>query len=233
MLTNIGPPLPFLLFPVVFLVLGAIMRYRSRQRQLSRETAMAALAAARGWSYAEEDITAYYGFEGPPFEQGRNIHASNVMRGVSNGWKFTRFDYRFTVHQGRSEVTHVCSVVAVQTGAWLARLWVTPETLLSMVVDRFTGHDIDTESEQFNKTFKVSCENRKLAIDVLNPRMMQYLLQLPQLGWSLQSGALVIATGGLHEAPQIDYYLTVAEQILSLVPGFVWTEAGLTPPPEA
>lgn len=233
MFWSFWPPPFFFLFPVVFIALGTVMRYRNRLFQRSRETAMAALARTRGWSYAEEDITAYYGYQGPPFEQGRDIRATNVMSGVSKGWKFTAFDYRFTVQQGRSEVTHVCSVVAVQTGAWLTRLWVTPETIRSMIVDHFTGHDIDTESDQFNKTFKVSCADRKLAIDVLNPRMMQYLLQLPQLGWSLQSGALVIATGGLHDGPQIDYHVTVAEQILSLVPGFVWTEAGVTPPPEA
>ncbi len=230
---NFGPPPEFFLFPLVFLVLAAVMRYRNRLFQRSRETAMAALARSRGWSYSEEDITAYYGFQGPPFEQGRDIHATNVLRGERNGWKFTAFDYRFTVHQGRSEVTHVCSVMAVQTGAWLTRLWVTPETLGSMILDHITGHDIDTESEQFNQTFKVSCADRKLAIDVLNPRMMQYLLQLPQLGWSLQSGSLVIAAGGLHDGPQIDWFLTVAEQILSLVPDFVWAEAHVTPPPEA
>ncbi|MCW2857299.1 MAG: hypothetical protein JWR52_2914 [Marmoricola sp.] len=229
---NLWPPPIFFLFPLVFLVIGAVMRYRNRLFQRSRETAMAAFARSRGWSYIEDDITAYYGYQGPPFEQGREVRATNVLRGEHNRWKFTTFDYRFTVHQGRSEVTHVCSVLAVQTGAWLTRLWVTPETFGSMILDHITGHDIDTESEEFNKTFKVRCDDRKLAIDVLNPRMMQYLLQLPHLGWSLQSGALVIATAGLNDGQRIDYNLTVAEQILGLVPGFVWTEAGVSPPTE-
>jgi hypothetical protein len=213
-LTNFGPPPIFFLFPVVFLVIGVVLRYLNRRFQRSRETAMATLARSRGWSYLEDDITAYYGYQGPPFEQGRNIHATNVLRGEHNGWKFSTFDYRYTVGQGRNQATHVCSVLAVQTGAWLTRLWVSPETLGSMILDHITGHDIDTESEQFNKTFKVSCEDRKLAIDVLNPQMMQYLLQLPNLSWSLQSGALVIAAAGLNDGQRIDYYLTVAEQIL-------------------
>jgi hypothetical protein len=224
-----APP-PFFVFAAVFAVLATVSRSRARLLRRRRVAAMAALARSRGWSYAEEDITAYYGFSGPPFERGQNVHATDVMRGEHRGWRFTTFDYRFTTGQGRSRRSHVFAVTAVQTGIWLAPVRVAPETLGSQLVDHLTGDDIDTESEQFNKTFKVSCGDRKLAVDVLNPQMMQYLLQLPLLAWSLESGALVIASVGQNVPARIDYDLAVAEQILAFVPDFVWTEARVTPP---
>lgn len=228
-----SPLVPFIVFAVLFVVAGVLGSRARRRARERRSQEMATLAAARGWSYLPSDITAYYGFTGAPFEQGRDIEATNVVRGQSNGWTVLAFDYRFTTGNGRSERTHVCSVTAVQTGAWLSPLRVAPETIGSELLDRVTGNDIDTESEQFNRTFRVTCADRKLAVDVLNPRMMTYLLQLPGLAWSLQAGYLVIAGAGLHDGRRIDYDVAVAEQILALVPDFVWSEAGVTPPRRA
>ena len=107
-------------------------------------------------------------------------------------------------------------------GVAMVPLRVDPEGFLDRFVGRLGGGDIDLESEEFNKAFSVSCPDRKFASDVLHPRMMQYLLQYPQLGWRFEQDSMLVVAEGARDPAQLDATIAVMDGITDLVPEFVW-----------
>ena len=229
--------LPFLLFGIgitVVLLLGFVSYLQAKKR---RET-FTAVAAQRGWAYAERDDRWVGKFDVPPFGQGRDRQALNVLAGRYDDRSFVAMDYRYsttetsTDAEGRTQsrtVVHPFSVVAIDSGVPLPHMSVTPENFLGRFVGRLTGSDIDLESEDFNRAFAVRADDRKFATDVLHPRMMEYLLQVPDRGWVLTGGWLLAVRPGHHTVQELDRRLTDLDGILDRIPEFVLKQAGLPP----
>jgi hypothetical protein len=209
----------FLAIAVVVVVLSYLAAKKRREE-------LQAFAAARGWRFEAEQPLLVDRFTGPPFGLGSGRRAYNVLYGSHDGRDLVSFDYRFETRttQGNETrtQTHRYSVLGLSMGVPMPPLSVDPENFLDRFVGRITGQDIDLESEEFNRTFTVRSPDRKFASDVLNPRMMEFLLQHPQLGWRFESDSmLVIASGGRTPA-QIDATLAVMDGITDRVPEFVW-----------
>jgi len=230
-------------FFVLFVVFGfglvavvALLGYLSAKK---RREELAGLAAQRGWKYTARDDSWAERFDGPPFGLGHNRQAANVLQGAFDGRDFVAFDFVYhtteTSHGPNNttstrEQSHAFSIIALSTGASFPRLRVTPEGLVGRFLGRLTNTDIELESEEFNRAFTVNCEDRKFATDVLHPRMMEYLLTMPDVAWDLRDGFLVIAEPGRHSVAQLDGSLKASDGILDLIPEFVWKAAGVTPP---
>ena len=75
---------------LAFMVLVAVLGYRAAKK---RREGFAALAAARGWSYAERDDRWCDTFQGSPFGNGHNRQAANILTGQYDGRSFVAFDY--------------------------------------------------------------------------------------------------------------------------------------------
>lgn len=233
-----GPGFVFA-FLAIGLALVGVIGYLGYLSAKKRREEFAAVAAQRGWSYTARDDSWADRFDGAPFGLGHNRQAHNILRGHHDGRDFAAFDYRYdttessTDAQGRHtshEETHAYSIVGISTQAQFPGLRVTPEGMLSRFFGRVTGKDIELESEQFNRAFTVTCEDRKFATDVLHPQMMEYLLTLPELAWDLRNATLMIATPGKHTIPQLDALLVAIDGIIDRIPEFVWKQAGITPP---
>jgi hypothetical protein len=216
----------FLLLVVVAVVVGWLRAKRRRE-------GFAALAAGRGWTYTEQDQTLLDRFAGAPFGEGEDREASNVLRGTSDGRPFVVFDYRYVTtstttdaegHTRTERHTHPFSVVAVNAGAVMPALSVTPEGMFSRFYGRLTNSDIELESEDFNRAFRVTCPNRRFASDVLHPRMMELVLQWPEMAWRFDADSLLAVRDGSHDIPEIDAKLAALDAILDTVPDFVWKE---------
>jgi hypothetical protein len=217
-----------------FLVVSGLVAYGSHLAAKQRRVGMARLAASRGWTYVARDDSWVDRFRGEPFGTGFDQKALNVVRGVHDRRKFVAFDYWYSTREGsgksRRTVRHVASVIAISTTGVLPHLSVMPEHLISRFLGRLTGSDIELESEQFNRAFTVTCPDRKFATDVIHPRMMELLLTTPELGWSLTSGTLMVATEGEHGVARIDGVLAAIDRIIDLIPDFVWKQAGIVDP---
>lgn len=224
----------FVLFLLGFLVVGGLIAYVSYLAARRRREGMARLAAARGWSYAEQDESRVTRFDGAPFGIGFSQKALNVVRGEHDRRTFVAFDYWYSTREGsgksRHTVRHVYSIIAISTSAVLPDLSVMPEHFVSRLIGRLTNTDIEFESEQFNRAFTVTCDDRKFATDVIHPRMMELLLTTPDLGWSLRSGTLLVASEGEHDAARLDGVLHAIDRIIDLFPGFVWDQVGVQDP---
>jgi hypothetical protein len=55
-------------------------------------------------------------------------------------------------------------------------LRIVPERFFDRAVQRLGQVGIDLESEEFNRTFVVRCQDRRFATDLLSPEMMELLL---------------------------------------------------------
>jgi hypothetical protein len=220
---------------VVGLSLVVLVGYLGYRAEKRRREAMLALAASRGWSFAETDDRWVGAFTGAPFERGHRRSARNVLTGRYDDRPFAAFDYRYyttetsTDSEGRTssrEVSHTFSVVAVDVGCAFPALEVTPEGFFQRMVGRLVNRDIELESEEFNRAFTVTCPDRKFASDVLHPRMMEYLLQHREAAFRFAGTHLLVVSNGSADIAQIDATLGYVDGIADLVPEFVWRAAG-------
>ena len=131
------------------------------------------------WSYQRRDDQWADHFQGLPHFQGNDgKQAWHILRGGHRGHRVDAFHYfwlsKTRDDRGREETTfHKYKVVNVLIPKERATLTVTRELL-----NLDTPLDLDLESIEFNKTFrvKVDREHEKFAYDVLHPRMMEFLL---------------------------------------------------------
>ena len=209
------------------LVVGAAVAGYLAARK--RRQALLDLSAARGWTFAEEEPLLVDRFSGPPFGEGFGRRATNVVYGSHDGRDFVAFDYEYKTQTGsgknQTTSTHRFSVLALSTRAVLPPLSVDPENVLERLVGRLTDTDIDLESETFNRTFTVSCPDRKFASDVLHPQMMEYLLEYPRLGWRFERDSLIVVATGQRSLEAIDSTLAFMDGITDRIPEFVWHQA--------
>jgi hypothetical protein len=221
------------LFAVFGFGLVGLLAYFGYLAAKKRREEFAALAAARGWTYAESDDRYVDRYAGAPFGLGHDRQANNVLTGAHDSRPFAAFDYRYSTtststdaqgHTSTHTEVHNFSVIALEVGVRLPELSVTPEGFFGRLIGRLTNNDIEFESEQFNRAFTVHCEDRKFATDVIHPRMMEYLLTVPDLAWSFRDSALVTVSPGDHSVPLLEQTLGQVDGILDLVPEFVWKE---------
>jgi hypothetical protein len=210
-----------LFLPVIALIVGGVI-YTWRRNAALRE-GLANLARANGWTYTARLDSLAAAWRQDPFGEGHSRQCRNVVQGVSDGWPFVAIDYQYTTRSGDDDTTHPYAVTAVQLAVPLPALSVTLEN----VVSRLLGHDIELESEDFNRRFRVKADVPKFAYDVLTARTMQMLLSRPPLSWHFEGPWLVCFTRGDLSPVTLLSHLDTAKQLLAGVPPFVWKDLGL------
>jgi hypothetical protein len=210
-----------------FLAIIAAVVYGYLQAKKRREE-MASYALSRGWRYEAYQPLLVDRFQGAPFGLGHSRSAGNAVYGQHDGRDFVSFDYEYKTTSGsgkqRRTTTHTFSVLALSMGASLPTLTVDPENFLERFVGRLTNSDIDLELEDFNRAFTVTCADRKFAFDVLNPQMMEFLLQHRDVGWRFERDSMIVVASGRRSIPQIDATLALMDQISDRIPEFVWKQ---------
>jgi len=226
--------------PAVLVVLGlavvvtvAVLGWRMEQKRRER---VLAFALGRAWLYEAEDPSLVDAFPGEPFGEGDSRRARTVLRGREAGREFVAFDYSYETHtntsKGRSTTTHRFAVCAVPLPVPLGVVEVRPEGLVSRAADAIgVSSDLELESEDFNRRFRVGARNAKLASDVLPPRTMEYLVAQPREvvpAFRLSGGHLVAWRTGRLEPMEVVTTCAVLDRVLDGVPSFVWRDAGQT-----
>jgi len=218
----------FALFFVGFFVLVIVLIVIGVQQAKKRRAALAGFAAARGWTFRESDPSLVDRFHGAPFGTGSSRRATNCLYGHHDGRALVAFDYQYTTSSGtgedRTTTTHRHGVVALDLGVRIPALAVSPEGAVGRFFGRLTNRDIELESEDFNRAFTVTSDDRRFASDVLHPQVMQMLLQWPGLGWRFDGDSMLVVNNGSHDPPQVDANLAVMDAIIDHVPDFVWQQ---------
>jgi hypothetical protein len=226
-MVDLGPLVPVLFGAALLVVLigGYLLEQKRRERLMQ-------FAVRRGWTYVGQDPSLVDRWPGQPFGRGDRRRARNVLGGVEFGRSFTAYDYtyetRSTDSKGhQTKTTHRWSIVAVQLPVWLGTVEVVPESVL----DRMAGAvglvtDIELESEDFNRRYKVSARNRKLASDLLPPRTMEYLIAADAPGWRTCGSHVVAFAKGKVDPVEVVRVCAILDRVLDGVPEFVWKDAG-------
>lgn len=218
--------LPWLLVPVV-VVGGFWFQYRRTKR-------IKAWATASGWTYVGTDPTLVDRWRGEPFGIGHSRHASEVMVGRWGGRPAISFVYSYRTGSGKNETTYTFHVLALPLPAFLPTLELTPEDLGTRLARAFGGQDIQFESDDFNRAWRVECRDLKFAHDIVHPRLMERLLRPDARGAHLRVGGTDIVTWatGSTSTDRIAPRLSLMTAVVESVPRYVWQDHGYDPGPE-
>jgi hypothetical protein len=139
------------------------------------------------------------------------------------------FDYSYetssTDSKGhRSTTTHRYSVCALALPAPLPGLELSPESVLTRFAGAIGFGDVELESEDFNRHYRVSARNPKFAYDVLNPRTMEALLARPALHLRLLDADAVCWESGRQEPAELLERLATLEVLVAGIPSYVWSD---------
>ena len=171
------PALVFVLIGVIGIGGWALSRYLKQRRII----ALGAMARQLGLTFSSEDTVGCLGFPFSLLSRGDGRGTENVMSGTWQGLPMTEFDYWYfeesTDSQGRTSRSYSrfsCAVTEVDAAC--SHLTLGRENLLTRLADHVGLHDIEFESDAFNRAFNVKARDRKFANDLVDARMMQWLL---------------------------------------------------------
>jgi hypothetical protein len=169
-----------LLFILAGLLVGGAA-YISYLAKKKRREAFALMAGQLGLQYSAADP---FGLLSEPFalfDKGDGRGVENVMWGAWQGLDLRAFDYWYydesTDSKGNRSKTYYrfdCAIVPVD--AMCVHLTITHENLMTRLAGALTFHDIQFESEGFNKTYNVKSPDKKFANDLIDARMMDWLM---------------------------------------------------------
>jgi Protein of unknown function (DUF3137) len=208
------------------------------RRNMKRRSELVQFAASAGWQYIARDDRQAFQWRRPPFNMGYDHRATNVLLGSFAGRQLVAFDYsykeRTTDSNGNSSsTTYNFAICALALPAALPYLEVGPESVLSRLGSVVGVHDIEIESEDFNRKFTVHSDDRKFASDVLSPRLAQTLLSLPPYHWRTDGASLVSWSKGVLQPKVFQQWFSALSGVIDSIPAFVWHDRGVSAPTDA
>lgn len=211
--------LVLVLMLTVLVLLAAAVGWAAHQRV----KALREHAARQGWSYARRD-KAQTRREGTPFGTGRARSAEHVLAGPAGDRRFTTFEYRCTTGDQRNSTTHRFVVTVLHLSSALPRLQVCEENLFSRLAGKLGTADISLESEQFNRRFRVTADDRRFAYGVLTPSTMQRLLAQDDVALRVQGAEVLSWTGGTLRPEDVGVRVQQLAAFADAVPDHVWSD---------
>jgi Protein of unknown function (DUF3137) len=208
------------------------------KRNMKRRSELEQFAASAGWQYVARDDQWAFQWQRPPFNQGYDHRATEVLRGAFAGRQLVAFDYsykeRTTDGKGNSSsTTYRFAVCALALPGALPYLEVGPESVFARLGNVVGVHDIEIESEDFNRKFTVHSDDRKFASDVLSPRLAQTLLSLPPYHWRTDGAFLVSWSKGALQPKVFQQWFSALSGVIDSIPAFVWHDRGVSAPTAA
>jgi hypothetical protein len=170
-----------LVFVGIAVLIGVAVWWAWYAKKKRRE-ALANAAKQLGLQYAQDDPLGTLGLPFALLTKGDGRGVENVMWGSWQGLDVREFDYWYYEEsrdsEGRTsrsyyrfscavtEIAAACSAITIGRESWFSR-----------IADNLGFRDVEFELEEFNRAFQVKCQDRKFANDLIDQRMMQWLLQ--------------------------------------------------------
>jgi hypothetical protein len=167
----------------VFLIAGAVIcalvaQYFYRQ---ARRDELARVAKALGLTYARDDDRNTTSLPFALFRKGDGNGSENLMSGQLEGRPVRLVEYWYYEESSDSKGSHSRSYHRFSCAIGLLAfdgpsLSIGHETLLSRVGQHLGLADIELESEEFNRAFRLHADDKKFAYAVCDGTMMAWLL---------------------------------------------------------
>ena len=174
--------MPFvLLFLGIAAIAGLVVWFAVVAKQKRRQ-AFALMGTQLGLEYFPVDPFGTLSEPFALFEKGDGRGLENVLSGSWQGLDIRCFDYWYyeesTDSHGNTNKTYYrFDCVTAPVAAACSRLVIEHENLGTRLANALTFHDIQFESEDFNKAFFVKSPDAKFANDFIDERMMDWLLK--------------------------------------------------------
>lgn len=213
---------------------GALVAYKKEQARIAL---LNSLALSKGWQFSAQDPYGLVGrWAGAPFNQGYDKRARNVVSGALDGHPLVAFDYSYKEDSSdskgnRSTTTYHYAIYALGLPCGLPELHVAPEGVFGRLGVMLGAQDIELESEDFNRRFRVRCPDPKFATDVLSPRTMELLLAYPgKVHVRIAGSDFLDYEQGHLTATDVINRTGMLSRVIAGIPSFVWKDHGVTPP---
>jgi uncharacterized protein DUF3137 len=218
-----------LLAVAVVAVLGVGSVLVSRWLHRKRVAELTAWAQTNGWTYTEHAAEMVDRFVGVPFGQGFGRSAKHLLSTTMGGRPVVAFEYSYKERRGsgkdRRTVTYTFQIVATTLPAARPTLQVTHEHLGTKLLGAVGLDDLQLESEEFNRAFRISADDQKFAYDVLHPRTMEWMLSDPrarELSFRFERSDVLSWENGRLNAQRAAWAATYLLDVVDRVPQFVW-----------
>ncbi len=218
---------------VVLIIRAAIVgskRERERQSAVARWAKAKRLVLAPGKDRHFKDRFPQF----KCFRQGeRDRYAFEVMRGQWNHRKLIAFCYHYETtsrdKDGKTTTTSwYFSGVLLEPLFVLKSLSIGSENFFHRIADALGFDDIDFESAEFSRKFRVKSPDRKWAYDVLHARTMEFLLSQPRFTIEFAEDWTLAYRSGRLNPQEYEQAIGVLEGILDRLPDYVKQQQGLT-----
>ncbi|MCL2465051.1 MAG: DUF3137 domain-containing protein, partial [Micrococcales bacterium] len=209
------------------IVLFVLVTRNWQQRERQRQAQLAAWAAANGFTYAPQFPPLTVRWKGPPFVNVRNAEARDVITGrTPRGRDFCSFLYMYVVQSGKSSQTFYFWVMALTMPAALPWLMVNRNTFGDKLSEFFGGQDIELESDDFNRAYRVRAASQELAYGVLQPRTIEWLLGPGQAITPLRTdnADLIHWRSGQPDPAELVPHLELMDAFVDAIPQLVWED---------
>jgi hypothetical protein len=198
-----------MIFGVVALIaVVAIVGYICAKK---RREAMAALAARLGLHFLDK------------LRRGSNRYVFNILSGNYQGHDVMMFDYHYQVNSGKNTHHHYFSFFILGLPGSFPELVIDKEGFFSKVAQALGYDDIDFESHEFSRKFRVRSPNKKFAYDVCNGQMIEYLLSNSDLSIEIEGEVMAISFNSRLSPEYIEPNLNRLVTVRSLMPEYLFS----------
>jgi len=194
-----------------------------------RRELLQAFARSNRWTWTARDDRWAEAFEGSPFGTGDSRKAKNVLQGTWRDRPMVAFDYSYETHSTdskghRTTQVHRYAVCALKLPVALSRVELVPESFLGRFGTMLGMQDIELESEDFNRRYRVRADDPRRAYDVLPARTMEALLARPEAHLRLAGADAVCWEDGSHSPAELLQRLDTLDVLLDGIPSYVWND---------
>jgi hypothetical protein len=217
-----------LLFVGIIIFVGVIAYFGYIQAKKRRE-AFERLAMELGFRFAPEKDSAFaarFGFL-EHMDDGRRRYAFNRLYGDVDGQRANIFDYHYETYSRdskgrRTTHHHYFSIFTLSLSGRLPELNIEREGFFSKIGQAMGFDDIDFESVEFSKRYKVKSGDKKFAYDFCNALMIDYLLRQRDLIIEVDGNTLALTFKGKLAIEQVRPNFERLQKIRSLMPDYLF-----------
>jgi hypothetical protein len=219
-----------ILLVVGVVVVGGIAMLNRRAHRM-RKGNLDAQLAQHGWSRVAEDSTLCDRWHGPPFGQGTDRRATNVISGGYRGRAVLAFDYAFSGRFQEGTVRETYAVYAVDLPARLPDLALAPEGIRGRMRTAMGRGDVRVGDDAFDRTFRIDCADPNHAAAILHPEVRRKVLEAGKRSYRFENGALLTWELGSIDAYALDpkrleRQFDLLVSLVDAVPDQVWRGYG-------
>lgn len=221
---------PLIIVSVIILFAGfAFLAWHFEKK---RREALAAEASGLGLRFIpgrNDQKGAEFGFINA-LNHGSNRYAENLVLGDFDGESVQCFDYHYETYStdskgNRKTDHHWYHIYALTLPKSFPEITIGPENIFTRFAKNFGYPSIDFESHEFSRKFLVQSPDKRFAYDVCHARMMEYLLQHPDLTLEIEGPVCALIFTNRRSQGELRAELERLVAIRRLLPEYLFAAA--------